>query len=78
MSRHYVILESDDVSSIDFGDVLETSADTLRYSDTGRTFVKFEGDTPSWLEGKTTHTHAEILSILNNPDGEWFNEPEGF
>ena len=78
MSRQYVILEADDVPSVDFGDVLETSADTLRWNnDRTKTFVKFTGSTPSWLEGKTTHTNAEILAILNDPDGEWYTDPEG-
>jgi hypothetical protein len=63
--RTYVIINSSDVSSVDFSKVSETSADTLRYSlDGSKTFVKFEGDTPSFLEGKTQYTHSEILAIL--------------
>jgi len=65
MSRNYVIIEASEVSSVDFDQVLETSADTLRYNVAGtQTFVKFEGDTPSFLEGKTAYTHSEILAIL--------------
>lgn len=65
MSRKYVIINSSEVSSVDFGQVFETSADTLRNSVDGtQTFVKFEGDTPSFLEGKTEYTHTEILAIL--------------
>ena len=60
-NRKYVILEASEVSSIDFSKVLETSASTLRYNnDNTETFVKFEGDTPSFLNGKTTYTHVEI------------------
>lgn len=63
--RKYVIINSSDVSSIIFGQVLETSASTLRYSvDGSQTFVKFEGETPSFLEGKNQHSHDEILTIL--------------
>ena len=63
--RTYVIINSSDVSSVDFSKVAETSADTLRYSlDGSKTFVKFNGDTPSFLSGKTEYDHAEILSIL--------------
>ena len=29
-----------------------------------KTFVKFEGSTPSFLEGKTQYDHSEILTIL--------------
>ena len=69
MSRTYVIINSSDVSSVDFNQVFETSADTLRHSDDSRTFVKFEGDTPSFLEGKAQYTHSEILTELAKP--EW-------
>lgn len=63
--RNYVILNADEVSSVDFNQVLETSADTLRYNLAGtKTFVKFEGDTPSFLAGKTAKTHSEMLAIL--------------
>ena len=64
MSRTYVIINSSDVSSVDFSKIAET-ADTLRYSLNGsKTFVKFNGDTPSFLSGKTEYTHSEILAIL--------------
>ena len=52
---------------------METSADTLRYSlDGEQTFVKFEGDTPSFLNGKTSYTHSEILVVLDVED--WNSE----
>jgi hypothetical protein len=68
--RTYVILNEDEVDDINFGEVMETSADTLRFSvDGDKTFVKFEGDTPDFLAGKTTYTHSEILAILQTE--EW-------
>ena len=68
--RNYVIIDASEVSSVDFNQVFETSADTLRYNLAGtQTFVKFEGDTPSFLEGKTQYTHSEILTILEG--SEW-------
>ena len=75
MAKKYVIITSDDVSSVDFTKVQETSADTLRWNkDNTKTFVKFEGDTPSFLTGKTQYTYSEILTILNNVSGEWYIE----
>ena len=75
MAKKYVIIASDDVSSIDFTKVQETSADTLRWNkDNAKTFVKFEGDTPSFLTGKTHYTYSEILTILNDVSGEWYIE----
>ena len=73
MSRQYVILNADEVSTVNFDEVLETSPSTLRYSLNGsQTFVKFEGDTPSFLVGKTAYTHSEILEILA---GEEWTDP---
>ena len=67
--RKYVIINASEVSSIDFNQVYETSTNTLRYNnDNTQTFVKFTGDTPSFLNGKTQYTHSEILVILNEVD----------
>ena len=68
--RTYVIIDASEVANVDFSKVLERSADTLCYSRDGtKTFVKFEGDTPSFLIGEPQYTHAEILNILRGP--EW-------
>ena len=67
--KKYVIINANDVSSIDFSKVLETSASTLRYSlDNTKTFVKFKGSTPSFLSGKTQYDHGEIIQILQSSD----------
>ena len=72
-TRQYVILNADEVSTVNFDEVLETSVDTLRYNVAGdQTFVKFEGDTPSFLAGKTQHSHTEMLAILA---GEEWTDP---
>ena len=69
MSRKYCIINSDDVSSVDFDQVFETSAQTLRYSNDGsQTFVKYEGAKPRFLYGKDTYTHSQILTILSGED----------
>ena len=73
-NRRWVIIGKDDVSSVDFSKVMERSADILRYSKDGnKTFVKYEGNKTSFLSGKTAYTHSQILAILNDVDGEWFN-----
>tara|TARA_Y100000296_G_scaffold71199_1_gene86462 strand:- start:355 stop:597 length:243 start_codon:yes stop_codon:yes gene_type:complete len=72
-NRKWVIIDKDEVSSVDFSKVLETSADTLVYSNDGnKTFVKYEGNKPSFLYGKDTYNHSEILAILNEVGGEWW------
>ena len=73
-SLKYVIINASDLDSVDFSRVKETSADTVRYSlDGTKTFVKFEGDTPSFLIGEPQYTHAEILEVLSG--AEW-SDPE--
>ena len=68
--RTYVILDASEVANVDFNQVFQDSADTLRYSvDGSKTFVKFEGDTPSFLIGEPQYNHEEILNILSGP--EW-------
>ena len=74
-NRKYVIINASEVGSVDFSQVNETSANTLRYSlDGTQTFVKFDGATPSFLDGKTSYTHSEILTILGGTD--WHEELE--
>ena len=78
MSRKYVIINADEVDSVNFSQVDETSADTVRFSvDGSQTFVKFNTDTtPSFLVGKTQYTHSEILTILAT-DAWTPSEPPG-
>ena len=69
MSKTYCIISSDDVSSVDFSQVFETSAETLRYSvDDSQTFVKYEGSKPRFLYGKDPYTHSQMLTILDGED----------
>jgi hypothetical protein len=68
--RTYVILNTSELSSVDFDQVLQESADTVRYSVDGSKFLlKFEGDTPSFLIGEPQYDHSEILPIMQS--AEW-------
>lgn len=76
-NRKYVIIPTTEVDNINFAEVLETSADTCRYSVDGtETFVKYEGDQPASvaaIESKSQeYTHTEILAILS---GEAWTAP---
>ena len=72
-NRKYVIINASEVGSVDFSQVNESSACTLRYSlDNSKTLVKFDGDTPSFLNGKTQYTNDEILTELGK--SEWIIE----
>ena len=64
-NRKWVIITRDEVGSVDFSKVIESSANTLRYSlDNSKTFVKYEGSQPSFLSGKTELNHSQILTEL--------------
>jgi len=70
MIKKYVILTASEVSSVDFSKVKEDSAKTLRYNnDNTKTFVKFTGSMPSFLEDKIQYTNSEILEVLK--EEEW-------
>ena len=65
----------DDVSSIDFSQVDETSEDTLRLSIDGtKTVLKFIGETPGFLVGLQQYTHAEARAIMAT--SEWTDNIE--
>jgi len=67
--RKYVIVNSSEVSNLDFSQLVDSS-ETSRYSlDDSKILVRFEGDTPSFLIGETHYTNEEILPILAG--AEW-------
>lgn len=71
--RHYVVFDLTEVDTIDFSEVMETSADTLRknLAET-QSFVKYEGSMPASVTALTTksqeYTHEEILTLLGGTD----------
>jgi hypothetical protein len=73
-NRRYVIFSVSELNKIDFEEVLETSAETVRKSvDQTKTFVKWEGEAPASVQSLITqskyYTHEEILNILSGQ--EW-------
>ena len=71
--RKYVIINTNEVSSVDFSKVLETSADTLRHSLNGnKALLKYDGSQPSFLSGKTEYSYEDIIEILDG--SEWYEE----
>ena len=68
-NNKYVILTAVEDSSIDFSKVKETSADTLLWNnDNSKTFVKYEGDAPSFLRDKPTLTQTEMIEELEKSE----------
>ena len=71
--RNFMIFPVTELSKIDFTQVLETSADSVRKSvDSTLTFVKWDGDEPLCLadvaDKQGPYTYEEILVILAGTD----------
>lgn len=72
MSLKYFILTDSELTEVDFNDILESSENTLRWNlDNTKFIVKTKGETPSWLEEKTSFSQEEMLNITNTSD--WKN-----
>lgn len=72
MDTKYRIFDLSEVDKINFNEVLESSIDTLRVSNTDKTFVKYVGETPSSIQSLETksveYNNQQILDILSTED----------
>ncbi len=78
-NRKFVIFNTSETGSINFSQVLDTSAETLRLNVSGsRTIVKYEGNMPSSVSGLSTksrvYTYSEIMREVSG--SEWAREVE--
>ena len=63
------IVDGDGEELIDFSQLLNRNSSMLRYSlDGTKGLVKYDGDQPSFLNGKTTYSHSEILTEIAKTD----------
>jgi hypothetical protein len=81
IDRRFVIFDVIELNKINFNQVFETSADTVRKSVDGtKTFIKYDMPMPSSVASLTTksqeYTYDEILAILATP--EWTDPNLGF
>ena len=72
--REYLIIPVSELTKVNFDEVLETSAETVRKSiDQTKTFVKWEGAEPAFVAtisgAEGPYTYEEILDILTGV--EW-------
>ena len=71
-----IVDEEGGVSNIYIDSCIQTSKDTLRLSVDGtQALLKWEGETPEFLEGEDTYTHSEILAILLTEEWSDFTDP---
>jgi hypothetical protein len=79
MATKYVIFDLSEADKINFNEVLETSIDTLRLSNTDKTFVKYNGLIPSSVQSLETkseeYNKQQILDILSTED--WLGNVSG-
>ena len=73
----YAIIQTTDLSNIDFSQIGETSADTLRYNLAGTEFIIKWHTTPTFISDGTVVpvselTHSEALALMQT--AEW-SEP---
>ncbi len=76
-NRKFIVFNVSELTKVNFDDVVETSAETIRVSVNGlKTFVKWEGETPSFISTLTTkegpYTFYEMQTILIS--NEWVNQ----
>ena len=68
----YAILNTSDINTVDFSKVKQTDANSVRKTLDGSKFViKFEGDTPDFLNGVTLYTNQEMIEIFWNINNGW-------
>ena len=72
-NRTYVIVDSSEVVNFDFDQLIDISESESKKSlDGSKILARFEGDTPSFLEGKTQYNQVEMRSILRGD--EWSSD----
>ena len=85
-NKTYVIINLSDLGDVDFNEVMQTSADTVRpNNDNTLTVVKYEGAEPPSIQaiakvtvdGRQYHDHTQILQIMATPGpAGWYVDAE--
>jgi hypothetical protein len=77
----YIIVPFSDITDQMASDSVEGSKDYLRHSVAGedRCVLKYYvGSKPSSMTGIDSYTHSQILAILEDESGDWFNPDSVF
>ena len=80
MARKYLIIPTSELPKVDFSQICETSAETVRKSvDETKTFIKWDSDEPSFVSNlagtEGPYTKEEIRTILATD--AWTSTEEG-
>ena len=77
MSRKYIILDTNELSGLNYNELLTTSENTARKNLAGdKALVSYEGTTPSILSGKTEYNNTQIRAIVDDINNGWYEEDE--
>ena len=77
MSRIYVIVNINELSSLNYNELLTTSENTARKNlARDKALVSYEGITPNALSNKTKYNNTEIQAIVDNINNGWYEEDE--
>ena len=72
MARKYVIINTSELSGLDYNELTTTSSSTARQNLAGnKALVSYEGTTPSALSGKTEYTITQIKTIVDDANNGW-------
>ena len=77
MSRKYIIINTNELSGLNYNELLTTSENTARKNLAGdKALVSYEGTIPNVLSGKTEYNNIEIRAIINDINNGWYEEDE--
>ena len=72
MAKKYVIINTSELSGLDYNELTITSSSTARQNLAGnKALVSYEGTTPSALSGKTEYTITQIKTIVDDANNGW-------
>jgi len=74
-NRKYIIVNVSEITDEMIASALQTSSSTLyKTRDNSKALLKWDGETPSVFSGMTTYSNSQILTILNDENGDWYTE----
>ena len=68
-TRKYLIIQTSEINLVNFNEVLETDADTMRFSVDGtKTFIKWDGADPGFINSLSNtegpYNYDQFMNIL--------------
>jgi len=78
--RKYAIIDAADLLTRTANESIDGSVDALRKTvrNTEKCLLRWDGSIPYGASSLTTYTQEEILSILNDPKGDWWIDVEAY